>query len=1242
MKLLWDIVKSTCKEFFEVIHNLKHDTLLRKFSDESNQYNLTPVYIEEHEHNKPNPKYNTVKDIASKLGNKDVRNIALTGPYGSGKSSVIQTLERDYPKAKYLNISLATLADDTLINTEHKQPATANLPHKTKDEINHLIEYSILQQIIYKEKSGKLRQSRLKRIQNISLVKVISISSLFILAVFATIILFHPKTLIIDSLCSFLSPNKSWRLVWDFLCVAYLTGFSIYAISHIIISTYNAKINKLNIKDIEIGIEKSRSIFNKHLDEIIYFFEVTKYNVVVIEDLDRFDTTHIFLKLRELNQLLNASNSINRRIVFIYAIRDDMFTNTNRTKFFDYIATVIPVINSSNACDMLRNALSSKNVSADEIDDNTCRDLGLYIDDMRILYNIVDEYLQYRKKIDDKIIAKNLLGIILYKNYCPDDFADLHYRKGTLYTIISHKKQYVEEGIKSKVKELELLEKQLAEDMTKYRLINGKELRTIYLAYYLFHINQKIMYFVDGDTKVSPQELIDNEVTFQKLVNDEFSQIEYRQLGGWTNTAIMDLNIKFKDVEKSLDSRFGYAQRLNYENDIIKTQKEEIEKLKNEVAVFQQLSLAQILNRAEITLFQADILDKDNKSHLLEFLLKKGYVNEYFYDYISYFYPGTLTPEDKDFITSLRVGRRKEYNYQLYKINSIIQELPDKSFNDGGVLNISLVKHLADHLDRVEIQSILDKVISCIKRRKEHDFVAAFYNEFPGCEVFFERLFKEWPRFDMDCLEDKKKDVNTNEVSILFEAFIRYVDLLDIDHDDHYMDPQISRNFKWLNSRIKIIGINRIKTIIQTRSICFDNILIDDANKDLMEFVSKGLYYEYSENNLKQIVSYIAPEKTKRYGKASLTVLLELNEQALLDDIKNNMSNYIRCFPETSSEENEMSLLLILKLAPIDNISKAYLSKQSKKIKDLSEIQENDRKIMALVSNIVEATWTNIKCFISTEEDNINNNILSAFIDSNIDALSNSDYSTLKDEIALNLFTHFIECNILSFPAYKKFRGCFDIVLTDTDLTNVDEERISFLIETRCIILNSYYYDFVKNQHPRLLASFIINNKEVYIDNLSNYPIDSTIAIKLLKSRIFRDAEIAQIIYSFPIEMEINSYLANLVCNLFAAGKIDVIGEQEEKLKHYINMSSSIYVKISAITHYINGWDVSDDVIKELLCTLGGNYSIIASRKGKRPRLEKTNNNKLLLESLMKKKYILSYWDKESFYIVITRNIDNT
>ena len=68
------------------------------------QKSLQPQCINEEE-----KAYQSVKDIAERLELKDATNIALTGPYGSGKSSILLTLQKKYPQYKYLNISLATL-----------------------------------------------------------------------------------------------------------------------------------------------------------------------------------------------------------------------------------------------------------------------------------------------------------------------------------------------------------------------------------------------------------------------------------------------------------------------------------------------------------------------------------------------------------------------------------------------------------------------------------------------------------------------------------------------------------------------------------------------------------------------------------------------------------------------------------------------------------------------------------------------------------------------------------------------------------------------------------------------------------------------------------------------------------------------------------------------------------------------------------------------------------------------------
>ena len=60
----------------------------------------------------------------------------------------------------------------------------------------------------------------------------------------------------------------------------------------------------------------------------------------------------------------------------IYAVKDDIFKDEERTKFFDYIITVIPIINSSNSKDKLKSALKAKGCSNDGISDEDLSEIA--------------------------------------------------------------------------------------------------------------------------------------------------------------------------------------------------------------------------------------------------------------------------------------------------------------------------------------------------------------------------------------------------------------------------------------------------------------------------------------------------------------------------------------------------------------------------------------------------------------------------------------------------------------------------------------------------------------------------------------------------------------------------------------------------------------------------------------------------------------------------------------------------
>ncbi|MCG4457739.1 hypothetical protein MAM08_08875, partial [Erysipelothrix rhusiopathiae] len=244
----------------------------------------------------------------------------------------------------------------------------------------------------------------------------------------------HPKwktlltsvtvVLLLGSIIVFLNPNAFDFLVehYNILTSKKGAGFSlsvvtflfvffmalINKIAYFTLTSFN--ISKFKFKDAEIEINgKNESLFNRFVDEILYFFEVTSHSVVVIEDLDRFDEpTVVFTKLREMSLLINSSNQIKRRIVFVYAMKDDFFTDyADRTKFFDFILPVIPYVSAVNSNEILWKKLDkrlgiskSDSTKSCDIDKEFINDISVYISESRIIDNVVNEFSLFKKKLN--------------------------------------------------------------------------------------------------------------------------------------------------------------------------------------------------------------------------------------------------------------------------------------------------------------------------------------------------------------------------------------------------------------------------------------------------------------------------------------------------------------------------------------------------------------------------------------------------------------------------------------------------------------------------------------------------------------------------------------------------------------------------------------------------------------------------------------------------------------------------
>src|SRR5690606_17980046 len=144
-----------------------------------------------------------------------------------------------------------------------------------------------------------------------------------------------------------------------------------------------------------------------------------------------------------------------REIVFVYAVRDEMFENSDRVKFFDFIIPVIPFINPSNAKDKFYNFLKLEGLES-ELNSDFVEDVITFIDDidMRLLINVFQEFGIYKRQIGSSLILENLFALILYKNLFPKDFTKLPRRKGNLYTLLHNKSNYTKTIVEEIEKEI--------------------------------------------------------------------------------------------------------------------------------------------------------------------------------------------------------------------------------------------------------------------------------------------------------------------------------------------------------------------------------------------------------------------------------------------------------------------------------------------------------------------------------------------------------------------------------------------------------------------------------------------------------------------------------------------------------------------------------------------------------------------------------------------------------------------
>lgn len=385
------------------------------------------------------------------IENSDIQNIAITGKYGSGKSSIVDSYFENRKKADFLKVSFASFKDQNKSKqSENKNKSKTNrtfiIKNKNNSDYNssRRIEQSIINQILYQIDPSKIPLTNFKVKQPLSKRKKV----LYSLEIIFLIIIFFPSNpnILTDFLQGFLRlaelilSSESY-MYWSInmlitLLIQYKLAILLPFISWNIwsfLSHFQIKQFKISFKSVGAEIDlPNDDLFEKYIDEIVYIFKQSEKKILILEDIDRFDELDIFEKLRELNVKLNSSSNMPTKWRFIYLVKDDIFNNAeSRVKFFDIIIPVIPFITTNNSYSKLNELFSNERIKPRLIDI-----FSNYIDDYRLLVNIRNEYQVFKAHLDSSDLNQ-LLALIGYKNKYPKKFDDLQNGKGSINELLN-------------------------------------------------------------------------------------------------------------------------------------------------------------------------------------------------------------------------------------------------------------------------------------------------------------------------------------------------------------------------------------------------------------------------------------------------------------------------------------------------------------------------------------------------------------------------------------------------------------------------------------------------------------------------------------------------------------------------------------------------------------------------------------------------------------------------------------
>lgn len=1114
---------------------------------------LAPVELKSEEYKS----YESV--INQALSDDRVRNIAISGGYGAGKSSIIETAKSRHSNLKWIDISLAhfqteaisnqddllfeSADEDDVVNHQPKQTLESK-PKSTSNLASHNnsvfdAEAALLNQIIFQVDPKKAPLSRFKRIvvkdkkdihRFAVLLMFFSILMLYLVYFFSLRPDINPigsgeivslATFLIFSVWGWVLAIIAFVLVIVLLVKFIKTQFNTNALSKIV------RRFKWHDTEIELFEGERKSPLEEYTDEIVYLLSNSGFDIVVFEDLDRFNSVGMLERLRAINSLVNNERKISDKdkkkrgdagdkrqpIKFIYLIRDSVFYDpSDRTKFFDLIIPVIPFIDIENSFAVLKQRLEDFGIYPNDV---FLYQLSLFISDPRILFEIANESAHFKNNVlerstlleemdDVKIVA-----LMAYKVMFPADFELMRSNSSFVDVLLDSRNALIDKLINGLRKERSSLTEKKKDLETKVQL-SDESIDWLYIIPQFNSIRTEAqragVEIEDAQNLFDYRQQFEESEALSKIFRKAVAEIEDPDYPEVKENSKANLATRIALIEKRIQDLDEQISQIEVQGipDLI-------QQIENTDDFFKiPLDFARAFGEETSRYKRYKEVYNSSNFGLIKFLISEGYVDGSRHKYISRFHKGGMPFEDREYFVTLIQGGVCDPSQVIIRPDLMLMRLSNSDLSKRGSRNYSLFSYMIKNKEDLKI----DYLFRGINLNQDYSFIVDYVCSGNFNSEMFQYLSEHIEIEPRDIIENEDFSKDKRRVFCQKAVFLASDSFVLSAATNSALSKFASDDPKFLCLDKSISNVNALSL---TR-ICYQPSDIDVAGSNdvlVKEVYSTGQYLPVADLVIK-LLAFNEDAPNDLSAEVLIEVLAENQELNASKHVSSNADIFIQSVidgmkeDEALSFENDKPIVWILNLQELSiDLAREIISRiKAPKINSISRINNDAIKTVLLEYALVNNTTDNILSYFMLNKGKEIDKTLASYL--NIHELpTDFTFSKIIKIVGNSSFlSAIITCPHLEDKKVFEITSKLNRTYKQFPFTRIAADRANYLIKNGTIALTKENLLWIRENYSdedllELVSTFAIKDPAQYIFVVSNRNdeslFDSEEAFMLLK-----------------------------------------------------------------------------------------------------------------------------------------------